>query len=74
MKRFALFVAGLLFANVACAASEKSMPPAEQEDPNEVRIALMCGSLKGAGSVVIVDPVQQKIYRFDFVCPTTEKK
>ena len=74
MKRFALFVAGLLLANIAYAASEKSMPQPEKEDPNEVRIAVMCGSLNGSGAVVIVDPVQQTIYRFDFVCPTAEKK
>jgi hypothetical protein len=53
----------------AFAVPQKSPPPAEQEDQNEVRIGVMCGTLKGAGAVVIVDPVQQKVYKFDFVCP-----
>lgn len=46
-------------------------PPPTEDDPNEVRIALMCGTLKGSGAIVIVDPVQQKVYKFDFTCPTT---
>jgi hypothetical protein len=44
--------------------------PAESQESDEVRIGLMCGDLKGSGAVVIVDPQQQKVYKFDFTCPT----
>lgn len=61
-------IMGIAMGN-AFAVPNRNPPPAE-DDPNEVRIALMCGTLKGSGSIVIVDPVQQKVYKFDFVCPT----
>jgi hypothetical protein len=53
----------------ARALTNKAPPPVE-DDPNEVRIGVMCGDLQGSGSVVIIDPQQQKVYKFDFTCPT----
>jgi hypothetical protein len=58
------------FMSEAHAATNPNPPPVQQEDPNEVRIAVMCGNLKGSGKVVIVDPIERKIYEFPFTCPT----
>lgn len=54
----------------AMAAPNPNPPPITQDDPNEVRIGVMCGDLQGSGAVVIVDPPQGKVYKFDFTCPT----
>lgn len=55
----------------AFAVPNRSARPSETQDydENEVRIAVTCGTLRGSGAILIVDPVAEKVYKFDFTCP-----
>lgn len=62
---------GALASIDAFAVPNRSAKPSATEEygDEEVRIAVACGTLKGSGRVLIVDPVAGKTYVFPFTCP-----
>lgn len=73
-KLIALVVFVIALAALACidafaVPNRSAKPSTEEYGDEEVRIAVACGTLRGSGRVLIVDPVASKTYVFPFTCP-----
>lgn len=66
---FVIALAALACVDAFAIPNRSAKPSAEEYGDEEVRIAVACGTLRGSGRVLIVDPVAGKTYIFPFTCP-----